>query len=138
MPRIENQRTLWRDALIVACAISAGIHAALTPEHFEEGVGAGGGFLVATILLGLVAIGLTRRADDAAPARGAALILAGLLASYGLAVTVGVPLLHPDVEPLDRLALTTKAIELVGLLAALPLLGKAHSFQPLRPRGTPT
>jgi hypothetical protein len=138
MGRIENQRTLWRDVLIVACAISAGIHAALTPEHFEEGVGAGGGFLVATILLGLVAVGLTRRTDEAAPARAAALILAGLLASYGLAVTVGVPMLHPYVEPLDRLALTTKAIELAGLLAALPLLAEPHPFRPLRTKGTPT
>lgn len=132
------QRTLPRDALIVACAISAGIHAALTPEHFEESVGAGGGFLVATILLGLVAVGLTRRAKEATPARAAAVVLAGLVASYGLAVTVGVPLLHPHVEPLDHLALTTKAIELVGLLASLPLLGRRRSLQPLRTKGTPT
>jgi hypothetical protein len=31
-------------------------------------------------------------------------------------------LLHPDPEPLNGLALTTKAVEIVGLLAATSLL----------------
>ena len=32
---------LRRDVVIVACAVSAGIHGALAPEHFGEGTGAG-------------------------------------------------------------------------------------------------
>jgi hypothetical protein len=48
--------------------------------------------------------------------------LLGLLASYAVAVTSGLPVLHPDPEPLDGLALTTKAVEIVGLLAASSLL----------------
>jgi hypothetical protein len=34
--------------VVLASAISAGIHGALAPEHFEEGAGAGFGFVVAT------------------------------------------------------------------------------------------
>ena len=42
--------------------------------------------------------------------------------SYALATTSGLPLLHPDPEPVDSLALVTKAIEVAGLLAAVHLL----------------
>ena len=115
-----------RDVLIVSCAISAGIHAALTSEHFAEGRGAGLGFLGATVLLAG-----TRRADaphgrPSAGARRYRRLLFGLLASYALATTTGLPLLHPDIEPVDGLALATKAIEAVGLLAAMHLLWRGH------------
>jgi hypothetical protein len=42
------------------------------------------------------------------------LVFAGLIASYFLAVTTGVPVLHPDVEPVDGLALIAKAVEIAG------------------------
>jgi len=54
---------LRRDIVVLACAISAGIHGALVPDHFEEGTGAGLGFVVATALLAglLVALSLADR-----------------------------------------------------------------------------
>jgi hypothetical protein len=105
-----------RDVVILACAISAGIHGALAPEHFAEGSGAGIGFVAATVLLAAVAVALTFGYERALGA--AAAVFAVLLVSYALAVTTGVPLLHPDPEPVDGLALATKAIEAVGLIAA--------------------
>jgi hypothetical protein len=42
---------LRADVVILACAISAGIHSALVPGHFEEGAGAGLGFVLAAVLL---------------------------------------------------------------------------------------
>jgi len=111
-----------RDVVIVACAISAGIHAALTPEHFDEGVGAGGGFLVAAVVLGVLAVVLTRRRAPAVALLASALVFAGLIASYVLAITNGVPLLHPEVEPVETLAVVTKAIEAVGIVAAVRAL----------------
>jgi hypothetical protein len=51
-----------------------------------------------------------------------ALVFAWLIASYLLAITTGVPVLHPDVEPVDGLALFTKAVEVAGLAASLSLL----------------
>ena len=108
-----------RDVVILACAISAGIHGALVSEHFAEGFGPGVGFVVATVALAFVAVDLTLRPANALGPLAAAAVLAALLASYALAITTGLPVLHPDSEPVDALA--TKAIEAAGLLAAFGL-----------------
>ena len=113
---------LERDALIVVCAISAGIHAALTPDHFSEGAGAGLGFLGATVLLAALAAVLTVRPPSTAALATAGVVLTGLIASYALAITTGLPVLHREPEPIDGLALVTKAVEAVGLLAAAHLV----------------
>jgi CHASE2 domain-containing sensor protein len=105
------------DLVILACAVSAGIHGALVPDHFEEGTGAGLGFVAATVLLAVLAAYLTRRPTRLALAATAA-VFAGLIASYGLATTTGIPILHPEPEAVDGLALFTKAIEVIGLLVA--------------------
>jgi hypothetical protein len=129
---------LERDAVIIACAISVGIHAALTPDHFAEGTGAGLGFLGATVLLTLLVAALTWRPGPAALV-GSVAVLAGLIGSYGLAITSGLPLLHPESEPVDGLAVFTKAIEAGGLLAAAHLLWRERPAFALilqRPKGT--
>jgi hypothetical protein len=109
------------DVVILTCAISAGIHGALVPEHFDEGAGPGVGFVVATVLTAALAVALTRRPTQLVLA-SAALVLAGLIASYALAVTTGLPVLHPEREAVDGLALFTKAIEAIGLVTAATLL----------------
>jgi hypothetical protein len=111
-----------RDVLIVACAISVGIHAALAPGHFAEGTGPGLGFAVAAVLLACIAADLTIRPASLIAVAAAGAVLAGLLASYALATTTGIPLLHPDPEPVDGVGLATKAIEAIGLLVAVRLL----------------
>jgi len=58
---------LSRDVVILACAISAGIHGALAPSHFAEGVGAGAGFVAATVVLALLAVVLTGRPTAGSP-----------------------------------------------------------------------
>jgi hypothetical protein len=113
---------LRSDLVILACAISAGIHGALTPSHFDEGTGAGLGFAVATLALAAIVVWLTLCPASALALTAAAGTFAGLLASYVLAITTGVPLLHPHPEPVDGPALATKAIEIAGLLAATSLL----------------
>jgi len=125
---------LARDLLIVACAVSAGIHAALVPEHLEEGRPAGVAFAVSAALLAAAAVGLTRRLSPALLGATAALLV-GLILSYLLAVTTGVPVLHPAVEPVEGLALFTKAVELVGVVAAAALLEPAPILAG-RPKGT--
>jgi hypothetical protein len=131
---------LRRDVVILACAISAGIHGALVPAHFEEGTGAGVGFVASTVLLAGIAIALTVRPESRLPLVAAALVFAGLLVSYVLATTSGFPVLHPEPEPVDGLALATKAIEAVGLLTALDLLWRRQAVpHPLiKPKGTLT
>ena len=110
------------DVVILACAISAGIHGALVPAHLDESAAAGWAFAVSAAILAVLAVELTRRPSARLPLVLAASTLAGLLAAYPLAVTTGLPLLHPEREPVDGLALVTKAIEAVGLLAAWSLL----------------
>lgn len=110
-----------RDVAIVACAISAGVHAALTPSHLAESSGAGLGFLVATLALSALALAL--RSSASLPVSAvAAVTLGGLIASYALAVTSGLPLLHPEPEPVDVLAVATKLVEATGVAACLGLL----------------
>jgi hypothetical protein len=128
---------LRRDAVIVTCAISAGIHGALVPEHFREGTGAGTGFVVATALLAALAVALTHDPSQLALA-GATVVFAGLIASNALAVTTGVPVLHPEVEAVDELALFTKAIEIAGLVAAASLVRRPSLASLPQPRGTLT
>jgi drug/metabolite transporter (DMT)-like permease len=82
------------DIVILSCAISAGIHAALVPEHFDEGTGPGVGFVLSAVLLVALAVVLTRRSSPLALAAAAA-VFAGLLAAYALAVTTGLPFSIP-------------------------------------------
>jgi hypothetical protein len=125
------------DVVILACAVSAGIHGALIPGHFDEGAGAGLGFVAATAVLAAVAAWLTWWPANAFALAVAAVTFAGLLASYALAITTGLPVLHPDPEPVEGLALATKAIEGVGLLAATSLLWRPRVAVTLpQPKGS--
>jgi hypothetical protein len=128
---------LRADAVIIACAISAGIHGALVSGHFDEGTAAGVGFVAATVSVAAVVLLLTRRPGSRSALGAAAALLGGLLASYALAITTTLPVLHPDPEPVDGLALATKAIEAIGLLAAMSLLWRPTTHAP-RPKGTLT
>jgi hypothetical protein len=92
------------------------------PAHLDESAAAGWAFAVATAILAVLAIALTRRPEARTPLVLAAATLAGLLAAYVLMVTAGLPLLHPEPEPVDGLAVVTKAIEAAGLIAAWSLL----------------
>jgi hypothetical protein len=111
-----------RDVVVLACAISAGIHGAFARDHFTEGTGAGLGFVAATVALAALVVAVTLRPASALAFSGAAAVLAGLLASYVLATTTGLPVLHSEREPIDGLALVTKGIEAAGLLAASSLI----------------
>jgi len=108
------------DIAILSCAVSAGIHAALAPEHLE-GTGPGLGLVLSTVLLAGVAVALTRRPSRVALVAAAA-VFAGLLAAYAFAITTGLPVLHPETESVDGLALFTKAVEALGLAGALTAL----------------
>jgi hypothetical protein len=125
------------DIVILVCAISAGVHGALVKDHFQEGTGAGVGFVVATVLLAAVAIILTHHRSQLVVV-GAAVILAGLIVSYMLVITTGVPVLHPDVEAVNGLALFSKTIEVLGLLAASSLIRRPSFSTLTQPKGTLT
>ena len=129
---------LRSDVVILACAISAGIHGALVPGHFDEGTGAGLGFAAATVALAGLVVWLTWRPANASALAAAVLTFGGLLASYAIATTTGLPVVHPEPEPVDGLALATKAIEAAGLLAATSRLWGHVAVTLPQPKGTPT
>jgi hypothetical protein len=105
-----------RNLVVLVCAVSAGIHGALTREHFAEGLGPGGGFLAATLSLGVLRFGLAHRPDCFALLVAVALVLIGLIGSYALATTTGIPVIHAEVEPVENLAVVTKAVEIAASL----------------------
>jgi hypothetical protein len=129
---------LRSDVVILACAISAGIHGALVPNHFDEGTGPGLGFAAATVALTGIVVWLTWQPASMLAFAAAAATLSGLFASYALAITTGVPLLHPHTEPVDGLAVATKAIEIVGLLAATSVLWRRVAITRSRSKGALT
>jgi hypothetical protein len=122
------------DLVILGCAASAGIHGALVREHYEEGVAAGIAFALATVLLAAAAIALTRRPSEPALLATSGLF-AGLIAAYALATTTGLPLLHPDREAVDGLALFTKGVEALGLMLACGLVAQPSRGRLLQPKG---
>ena len=129
---------LRTDVVILTCAISAGIHGALVPDHLKEGTGAGLGFVVATVLLAVLAVVLTRKPTQLA-LLATAVVFAGLIASYALVVAAGFPVLHPEPEAVDGLALFTKAVEAAGLILAASLLRRPSLAVTLtQPKGTLT
>jgi hypothetical protein len=107
--------------VVAACAVSAGAHAGLVPEHLREAVPFGVAFVVAAGLLLAAGAALAMRPDSRRAAVGAALLLAGLIASYAASRTTGLPLLEPHAEPLDAVGATTKLVEGLGLVFALRL-----------------
>ena len=124
------------DVVILACAISAGIHGALAPDHFSEGAGTGLGFVAATVALAGLAVWLWARSKSRLALASTAAVFLGLLVSYALALTSGLPLLHPEPERVDGLALVTKAIEVIGLTAASSLLWRPAAALNPQPKGT--
>jgi hypothetical protein len=125
------------DAVILACAVSAGIHGALVPDHFEEGMGPGVGFVLATVLLAALAVALTRNPSQSVLLATVA-VFAGLVVSYAAALLTGLPVLHPEREAVDGLALFTKAVEIGGLFTAASLVRRPSLDLNLDPKGTLT
>lgn len=108
-----------RDVAIAACAASGLVHAWLVSVHLDEPFFAVS-FGAAALAAAAVGYALTRPALRIAPLAGAALF-AGLLAAYPLVV-----LLTDDV--VDSLGVATKAVEAVGLVAAVRARRSDGSF----------
>src|SRR4029078_9951389 len=90
-------------------------------EHVRARLTTGLVFLVSVPVLAVLCVVLVFRPGSRIAVGAAGATLAGLLVAYALFLAVGAPVLPPDREPADGLALVTKAIELVGLVAAVGL-----------------
>jgi predicted outer membrane lipoprotein len=107
--------------LLLACAFSGGVHVALAPEHLEESLALGAGFLAAGALLLGLGIGIYMRPGSATLALLIALLSGALIAAYAASRTVGLPLLHSQAEPLDAVGVTTNAVEVAAVALSLRL-----------------
>jgi hypothetical protein len=107
--------------LALAVAFSAGIHAALVPEHLKEMPPLGYAFIGAAAVGAVIAIALIMRTSERRMPLLAGLFCIGQILAWGMFVTVHVPLFSGTPEPVETIALVSKAAELVGLGLALRL-----------------
>ncbi len=107
--------------LVIALTFSAGMHAALVPEHLKEMPPLGWSFIAAAALGAALACALVADPTDERLARLAAVFLAGEVIAWLLFVTVRVPGFAGTPEPVETIALVCKASELFGLGVALGL-----------------
>lgn len=116
-----SHRGLAKDVAVLACGLTAGIHAGLVPEHLHESPLLGASFALAAALAAVLTVELAR-SDAARWQVAAAVLLAGLVAAYAASRTVGLPAVGVEHGSLDPLGLSAKAIETAGLGAAVWLL----------------
>ena len=100
---------------------SAGIHAALVPEHLQEMPPLGWSFIGAAALGVALAWALVAYPEDRLSARLAALFLAAEVLAWVLFVIVRGARLQRDPEPVETIALVCKAAELIGLWLAVAI-----------------
>jgi len=115
---ITSKRT---GLLALAVTFSAGIHAALVPEHLKEMPPLGYAFIAAAVIGAALAWALISRPSDRRVALLAGLFCLGQIITWVLFVTVPVPGFSGMPEPVEAIALVSKAAELVGVLLVLPL-----------------
>jgi hypothetical protein len=119
-----------RIAVPTICAASAGVHAALVPEHLDESIPLGVAFIVSAVALVLVALVVRSPRHDVWGPILAATVLAMTATAYVLSRTVGLPLLIDTPEAVDPLGVLTAAAEVVGVWACFPLLNRKDSPWP--------
>ena len=118
------------DVVILACGVSAGIHGALVPGHFDEGAGAGLGFVAAAAALAGLVIWLSRRPGSRPAQLAAVTLCAGLIGSYALAVTTGVPvpIISTNVRAFTPTKTPISALPVVPMTRARPLVRSIASY----------
>jgi len=122
-----------RQLLLAAVAFSCAVHAFLAPEHLREEPALGAlfvaGALVELALVALLAVRPGRRAIAAAT-----LTLACTLLAYVPFITLRLPGFPMTPEPLESIALLTKAVELTGVAIGASLWARpVHSPRHLVP-----
>jgi hypothetical protein len=119
----ERMNTTARRTGLLALAVtfSAGIHAALAPEHLKEMPPLGYSFIGAALVGAALACALVSRPNDRRMPLLAGLFCLGQIVVWLLFVTVHVPGFSGTPEPVETIALISKAVELYGLALAVSL-----------------
>src|ERR671939_1647851 len=110
-----------RTLLLLAGAVSAGVHAGLAPEHLHEWPPLGAAFVASAAAAALLVAALVLRPGSLWPPRILGALLGGLVVAYALTRLAALPPLDPDREPLDLIGVCTSAVEALGLAVAVRL-----------------
>ncbi len=115
--------TVCRRRLMLALLVtfSAGIHAALVPEHLREMPPLGYSFIAAAAIAGALAVALVSLPSDWRIDLLTGLFCFGEIAAWALFVSVHVPGFSGTPEGIETIALVSKAAELAGAALAFPL-----------------
>ena len=108
--------------LALTVAFSAGSHAALVPEHLGEMPPLGYLFIFAAAIGGAIALALVVRPTDARIPRLAVLFLTTQVVVWAMFIVLQIPGFTGTPEPVEPIALVCKAVELLGIALALPLV----------------
>ena len=108
--------------LALSLALSAGIHAGLTPEHLKEKPRLGDLFIAAAALGAAIAVAIISRPDDRRLAATGGLFCLAQIVAWILFVTIRVPLFPGTPEGIETIALVSKGVEAAGVALALALL----------------
>ena len=107
--------------LALAVTFSAGIHAALVPEHLEEMPRLGYAFVAASAVGVVLACALVSRPGDPRISLLAGLFCLAQIAAWALFVNLPLPGFPGTPEPIENIALVSKAAELAAVILAFPL-----------------
>jgi hypothetical protein len=100
---------------------SAGMHAALVPEHLREMPALGWSFVAAALIGAVIAYAMIAKPDDGRWLTIAGVFLAAEVVAWILFVTVRVPGFTGTPEAVEVIALVCKAVELGGLALVIHL-----------------
>jgi hypothetical protein len=120
-------KTLARYLVCIVCSGSAGVHAALVPDHYREaGLGLAAAFALAAVALAVAAVLLRSARRDRRVPLACVVILCGVAAAYVLSRTTGIPFLIDHPEAPDPVGLCTTAAEVVAALLLVVSLRPAR------------
>ena len=118
--------------LALAVTFSAGIHAALAPEHLKEMPPLGYAFILAAAIGAVLAWALVSRPNDRRIPLLAGMFCLGQIVTWALFVTTPVPRFSGTPEPVETIALVSKAAELAGIVIAIQLVAPRRHVTRLR------
>jgi peptidoglycan/LPS O-acetylase OafA/YrhL len=114
-----------RPLIAVACAGSAGVHAALVPSHLREGnAPLAAALAVVAVGLAVVAVAVSSPAHDGWAPPAAVVLLGAIAVAYALSRTSGLPGLVVDPEAVDLAGVLTTVTEALGAFAGVALFTK--------------
>lgn len=118
---LRYREGLTQQVFACCCAISAGVHLALVPQHLGESLVLAAGFAAAALLLVALTTLLALMPADRRLALIGIFVMVGLIWLFALSRTVGLPGIS-EAEPLDVVGVFTQIVQVIGLLAALRLV----------------